>query len=135
MKRLLSDTFALAIFSTLGAFTVEYFLVGLSLEQTLWTRLLALPAIVLTAYPYGLYHDVLLSIFPGRSRLRLLLLDTFAFLSFQMPIYAGLLWINGANGAQIIAAVTASVGVITLSGRPYGLFMEACRTLFRAHPA
>ena len=135
MKRLYADTFALVVFSTVGAFITEYVVVGLSLEQTLWTRLLALPAIVLTAYPYGLYRDALFRWFPSRTAVGMFLIDTFAFLSFQMPIYVVLLLINGASFGQIIAAVSAAVGIITLSGRPYGLFLEACHKLFGVHPA
>lgn len=135
MRRLVSDTFALVIFSTLGAFATEMLVVGLTLEQSLWTRLLALPVIVLTAWPYGIYRDGLFARVPPTSWWGKTILDTAAFLSFQMPIYAALMWMNGATSAQIVTAILGAIVVITVSGRPYGLFMEACRTLFRAHPA
>lgn len=135
MRRLFSDTFALVVFSTVGAFATEMWIVGLTLEQSLWTRLMALPVIVLTAWPYGVYRDMLFTRAPSANWLGKFAIDTFAFVSFQMPIYAGLLLVNGATSAQIVTAILGSVVIITASGRPYGLFLEACRTLFRAHPA
>jgi hypothetical protein len=134
MRRLISDTFALVIFSTLGAFATEIIIVGLTLEQSLWTRLLALPVIVLTAWPYCIFRDSLFAWTAPASWWGKTILDTAAFVSFQMPIYAGLLWMNGATSAQIVTAILGAVVVISVSGRPYGLFMEGCRTLFRAHP-
>jgi hypothetical protein len=135
MRQLASDTLALLVFSTLGAGFVELVLVGLTLEQTLLTRAMAVPVIIGTGWPYGLYRDGLMHLVKARTRTARLITDTLAFLTFQMPVYAAILAWNGASAAQIVMAVGAAVVVVTLSGGPYGLFLDSVRRLFGVLPA
>ena len=55
------------------------------------------------------------------------MLDTVAFLTFQMPAYAAILALVGASLGQVLIAVSAAMLVISVSGRPYGLLLEAVR--------
>jgi len=56
-----------------------------------------------------------------------------AFVTFQVPIYFAILALAGATIMQIVTAVASAIIVLTVSGRPYGLFLEWCRKLFRVY--
>lgn len=133
-RLVISDTLALLIYSTLGAGISELFIAGMAWEQVVWARFMAIPAILLTGWPYGLYRDWLFRVGRAQSQLRRLLFDTFAFISFQMPVYAAILWTAGATLPQILTAISSAIVVISISGRPYGLLLEAMRRLFRVSP-
>lgn len=132
MKRFLADTFALIVFSTVAGAFVEFLIAGLSASQVLQARLVAVPVILLTARPYGLYRDWLFRAFRARADgpLRAALIDILAFVSFQVPVYALNLAPAGATLGQIAASVASAVVILLISGRPYGLFLDWCRRLF-----
>jgi hypothetical protein len=132
MKRFLADTFALIVFSTVAGAFVEFLIAGLSASQVLQARLVAVPVILLTARPYGLYRDWLFRAFRARAGgpLRAALIDILAFVSFQVPVYALNLALAGATLGQIAASVASAVVILLISGRPYGLFLDWCRRLF-----
>lgn len=136
MKRFMADTVAMVVFSTLlGAF-VEIVLSGLEPIQSLWIRLAAIPVMLVTGRPYGLYRDILFDRFgkgPGAQR-GSLLIDSFANLTFQVPLYLGLLAWGGASFRQMMIAGTSIAFLAAISGRPYGLFLNACRRLFGVQP-
>ncbi|WP_201694644.1 L-alanine exporter AlaE [Paraburkholderia hiiakae] len=60
-----------------------------------------------------------------------ILLDTFINLTFQMPLYALILALNGATFLQILTAVSSILVIVSLCGRRYGIFLSGCRRLFR----
>lgn len=132
MKRLVADTLAMVTFSTiLGAF-VEVVVAGLEPAQSLGIRLAAIPVTLITGRPYGLYRDWLFERFGGQrpARLRSLSLDTLANVTFQVPLYIGLLAWGGASAQQVLVAAT-TIGILaSVSGRPYGVFLNYCRRLF-----
>jgi hypothetical protein len=133
IKPFLADTFAMVAFSVvIGAF-VELVITRLSLEQTIKIRLAAAPISVVLGRPYGLYRDWLFNKFCDQksSNVRKLLLDTIANLSFQIPVYSIILAINGASLVQIFTAVLSVFLIVSVSGRPYGIFLSTCRRLFR----
>ncbi|MGH6763497.1 MAG: L-alanine exporter AlaE [Phyllobacterium sp.] len=133
MRRFLADTFAMAVFSiVLGAF-VELAITGLTLEQTIKIRAAAIPVSLLIGRPYGVYRDWLFNKLTGwgqNSLMFRLFLDTFANLTFQIPLYAMILAINGADRAQIFTAVGSILVITGISGRPYGIFLNICRRWF-----
>ena len=59
------------------------------------------------------------------------LADLLAYVSFQSPVYAAILWSVGADGQQMLAAVTSNALVSMAMGVVYGYFLEYCRRLFR----
>lgn len=136
MRRYLADTFALIVFSTIGGACVELFIAGLTVEQTVKTRIAAIPVMLLAGRPYGIYRDWLFRLFGANNgdQIKAAITDTFANVTFQVPVYSSLLAVNGASVNQIIAAVSSVIVLIVVSGRPYGLFLVWCRKLFRVRP-
>lgn len=133
MRRYWADTTALIIVSTLGAGFVELVIAGLAPGQVLSARLLAIPVCLLTARPYGMYRDI---VFirgggPTGGRARRLVLDTLAFMSFQIPLYVAILLYAGATPGEILRAVLGALAVMAVSGRPAGIVLEACRRAWR----
>lgn len=132
MRRFLADTFALIVFSTIGGAFVELAIAGLTLEQTLRIRLVAIPVMLLAGRPYGLYRDWLfrLTRATDSGQIKAAIVDTIANVSFQVPVYSTLLALNGAHFGQIVTATASVLLVIAITGRPYGIFLVWCRKLF-----
>ena len=57
VRRYLADTFALVAFSTLAGMATELFIAGMTLAQSAQARATAVPVMLLTARPYGLFRD------------------------------------------------------------------------------
>ena len=136
MRRLLADTFAMLVFSPACGLFIEVVIAGLGVEQSLRVRLSALPVILFSGRPYGLYRDWLFRRFGGAARpLRPMLLDMFATTSFQGGLYAALLVLNGVHGREAAKAFLAVIALSLVVGRPYGLFLGWIRILFRTPPS
>jgi hypothetical protein len=134
VRRYLADTIALIVFSTVAALFTEIVVAGLSPSQSVHARLTAIPVILVTARPYGLYRDRLLRRLGAgedATRLRRTGADTLAFLSFQLPVYWAILTVAGASLQQIAASSVAATVLIIVSGRPYGIVLELSRRLLR----
>lgn len=119
----------------LGAF-VEIVVAGLEPSQSMSIRLAAVPVLLITGRPYGIYRDKLfqrVGHHPVRP-LESLLIDSFANATFQVPLYVGLLAWGGASSHQMLVAATTILVVASISGRPYGVFLRYCRLLFGASP-
>jgi len=132
MRQYLADTFAMIIFSTICGMVVEIYVAGLTLQQSMSIRLAAIPIMLLAARPYGMYRDWLFRLISSQkeSQLKATAIDTFANVTFQIPLYICLLTLNGATVSQVFAAVSSIILVIVISGRPYGLFLVMIRNLF-----
>jgi len=93
-----------------------------------------MPIALLTGRPYGIYRNWLFKCLQGTgahvSQLRRLMIDTLSNVTFQIPLYVLILTFNGATMGQIITAVSSIIVVVTLSGRPYGIYLIWCRKLF-----
>jgi hypothetical protein len=134
VRRYTADTLALLVFSTLGALLTEIVIAGLSPSQSAHARLTAIPVILATARPYGLYRDrVMRRLRAGETatRARRTTADTLAFLTFQLPIYWTILAFAGASLRQAAVSSVAATALIVVSGRPYGLLLDLCRRLLR----
>jgi hypothetical protein len=134
MRRLVADTVALIVFCTVAAGMVEVLVVGLSAAQLVQTRLAAIPAIVFTARPYGLWRDMIFRWFGAAEGgpARAAMFDIVAFVSFQAPVYATILYFAGASIEQIALAIPSAAVAMVMAGRPYGVFLEWVRSLFGA---
>ena len=132
MRQYLADTFAMIVFSTICGMFVEIVVAGLTLQQSINIRLAAIPIILLAARPYGIYRDWLFRFVTreNESQLMTTSIDTFANVTFQIPLYACLLAFNGATISQVFTAVSSIIIVIIISGRPYGLFLVLIRKMF-----
>ncbi|MET4758453.1 L-alanine exporter AlaE [Endozoicomonas sp. NE40] len=117
-RETIADTFALISFGLVVGMSVELFVAGLSLEQSLHSRLLSIPVNLLIARPYGMYRDWIMA--RGRkvtsSSLMDSIMDIVAFLSFQMPVYAVLVGTSGASLDQVITACMGQLGALILMG-------------------
>jgi len=126
-----ADITAMIIFSTVLCMTIEIFIAGLTVFQSIQARLAAIPVNLVTGRPYGWFRDrlfVLLSI-DRSSPLKMILGDTLAFVIFQVPLYVIVLLFAGATWKQIaISSVFMSL-IFSLAGRPYGIFLDRCRSL------
>ncbi|MEM8662598.1 MAG: L-alanine exporter AlaE [Pseudomonadota bacterium] len=136
MRATLVDTFAGIVFFTVVPGLLELWIVGLSPSQVFWARLTAVPVLLLTGRPYGLWRDFVM-VRSGALRhgqVARFLADTAAFVSFQLPIYAGILLMVGASRADIVTGVaTAFVAMLAVS-RVYGLYLDLVRRLFGTLP-
>ncbi len=130
MRAFLADTLALVTFFTLVGFLNERFVAGMAWHEVAWSRTIGLPLMVLTARPYGLWRDWVMMRLPGPALLR----DTLALLSFQMPIYAGIVLVAGADMPELLRALGGFTLVLLFSGRPYGLWLGWVRTRFGLPP-
>ncbi|OJT47023.1 L-alanine exporter AlaE, partial [Serratia plymuthica] len=96
--------------------------------------LVSIPVNILIAWPYGRYRDLFIRLAKrshhGQWLLRNLA-DLLAYVSFQSPVYAAILWSVGADGQQIMTAVAGNAVVSMAMGVIYGYFLEYCRKLFR----
>ncbi|BES86260.1 L-alanine exporter AlaE [Pectobacterium araliae] len=129
-----ADTFALVVYCFIIGMAIEIMLSGMSVEQSLSSRLLSIPVNIAIAWPYGLYRDRVLNMAKrhgGDYFLVRSVADLFAYVSFQSPVYAAILWVIGASPAQILTAVTSNLVISMVMGVTYGYFLEYCRRLFR----
>ncbi|MGI9275553.1 MAG: L-alanine exporter AlaE [Endozoicomonas sp.] len=128
-RETIADTFALITFGLVIGMAVEIFVAGLSIDQSLQSRMLSIPTNLLIARPYGLFRDWVLRFGDG-GQVRNAALDIIAFLGFQMPVYALLVASTGASVDQIITACVGQIGALIIMGRPYGIYMQMCRNWF-----
>ena len=90
MKRDLADTFAVVAFSTTVDAFVEVVITGLTVEQSVRIRLAAVPIMLVTGRPYGIYRDWLFRLLSNKntSSLKATAIDTLANMTFQIPVYS-----------------------------------------------
>lgn len=126
------DTLAAVVFFTIVATLTEAFIAKMSWSQVLWARLFAVPAMIATGRPYGMWRDFVFRMLGGPVPRwwRQGVLDVLAFLSFQVPVYVAILVIAGATVAQVWAAVSAAIVFMVLLSRPFGLFLDVARRVF-----
>lgn len=128
-KMFLADTLSMTVFSAVLCMTIEVFLAGLTFGQSLTARLAAVPTNLLTGRAYGIYRDWLFRFSRLRedSWLQAAAVDTVAFLTFQVPLYGIVLMIAGASLSQMVVSAASMTLIFALAGRPYGIFLNACR--------
>ena len=134
-RMFLADTFSMILFSTVLCMTIEIFLAGLTFGQSVTARIAAVPTNILTGRAYGLYRDWLFRFFRMRedSFFQAAVVDTAAFLSFQVPLYGVVLMIAGASFRQMVVSAGSMTLIFALAGRPYGVFLQACRKWILSH--
>lgn len=135
LRHAVADTFAMVVYCTVVNMMIEIFLSGMTFEQSLSSRLVAIPVNIIIAVPYGIYRD-----FAMRQARRISpavdenMADVLAYVTFQSPVYVAILWSVGADWHQIVAAVSSNPAVSMMMGAAYGYFLDYCRRLFRVAP-
>lgn len=133
-KAFAADTVALVTFFTLTGILNERFVAGMAWPQVLSARLIGAFLMVLTARPYGLYRDFVMT----HVRLRAtspFTRDIVALATFQVPIYAAILFVSGADTTSVLAGCLGFTALMIVIGRPYGLYLDFVRRLFGVPPA
>ena len=115
---------------------IEIFLSEMTFQQSLSSRLVAIPVNIIIAVPYGFYRD-----FAMRQAYRISasgwmknIADVVAYVTFQSPVYVAILLVVGADWHQIAAAVSSNIVVSMMMGAAYGYFLDYCRRLFHDSP-
>ncbi len=134
MRRFFADTFAMIAFSTVVGMVIEIFISGMTLGQSVQARLTAIPANLLTARLYGMFRDWMFRLFRVQegSQFKKGIADILAFVLFQVPLYAGILATSGASIRQIAISCSTITIFSVFMGRPYGIFLDFSRWLFRS---
>jgi hypothetical protein len=136
LRHAVADTFAMVVYCSVVNMSIEIFLSGMSFEQSLSSRLVAVPVNILIAWPYGFYRDAIMRYARRGSPTGWMknLADVLAYVTFQSPVYVAILLTVGADWHQIAAAVSSNIVVSMLMGAAYGYFLDYCRRLFRVSP-
>lgn len=127
MRKTLVDTFASVFFFTIMAACIELFVAGMEPGEVLTARLIMIPVMVLTGRPYGIWRDWFFEIAKPSSAWAKMVVDSIAFLSFQLPIYAITLIVSGADRTEIITAISSAAVLMLVVSRPFGLFLDLLR--------
>lgn len=127
----------MVLFSTAVGMFSELIVAGLTLQQSLQARALAVPVNLLSGRPYGWFRDAWFKLLKIHSKgtWAALAADTSAFVLFQTPLYAAILLSSGANLQQVILACSSVVGLLLISGRPFGYLLDLSRRMFAANNA
>ncbi|SAH04424.1 L-alanine exporter AlaE [Enterobacter hormaechei] len=136
LRHAVADTFAMVVYCSVVNMLIEIFLSGMSFEQSLSSRLVAIPVNIMIACPYGLYRDAVMRLARRISPAGWVknLADVLAYVTFQSPVYVVILLTVGADWHQIAAAVSSNIVVSMLMGAVYGYFLDYCRRLFKVSP-
>lgn len=128
-RAFIADTTALILFFTATGIANEHFVAGMAWDQVFHARLLGAALMVPSGRPYGLWRDWVMR-HARRGRLSKLLWDSLALVSFQVPIYAGIIAASGAGGRGLLLGTLGATAIMLACGRPYGLFLNWIRALF-----
>jgi NhaP-type Na+/H+ or K+/H+ antiporter len=78
--------------------------------------------------PYGLWRDCIRD--AAQSRTSQILWDTSALVSFQVPIYAAILAVSGADLDEVLRGSLEVIIIMLVLGRPYGAYLGFIRRRF-----
>ena len=132
-RAFIADTTALILFFTTTGIINERFVAGMAWEQVFHARLLGAVLMVPVGRPYGVWRDWIMQ-YARPGRLSQLLWDSLALVSFQVPIYAGIIAVSGASGRGLLLGVVGATVMMLALGRPYGAFLNWVRGLFGLPP-
>ncbi|MBL4293873.1 L-alanine exporter AlaE [Vibrio fluvialis] len=128
-----ADTFAMVVFCFVAGMIIEIFISGMTFEQSLASRTLSIPVNIAIAWPYGVFRDFVLR--QGRKfyagSMMKNISDLVAYVLFQSPVYAAILYTVGASSEQIVTAVASNALVSCGMGVLYGYFLDMCRRWFK----
>lgn len=125
----LADTIALISFTVITGMFIEIAIVGMTLRQSLMSRLLCQPLNLTLGRMYGLYRDFLVARICGekRTRIKETIGDICAYLTFQLPPYIAILMIVGMDLNGIITASISQTIALVILGAPYGQWLVFVR--------
>ncbi|WNZ56761.1 L-alanine exporter AlaE [Microbulbifer sp. MKSA007] len=124
------DIFAMNSFSWAVAIPIELILAGMSWNEHLKVRLMALVFNTLIARPFSMYRNWIVNRFGGGGFINAYLVDTFVFLSFQFPLYMANMRLGGASWDEIATASITFMLIAGALGRPYGIYLDWVRRVW-----
>ncbi|WP_447792704.1 MULTISPECIES: L-alanine exporter AlaE [Pseudomonas] len=130
LKNFWADTFALNTFCYLISIPIELGFAQMTLGTHLSARLVGLFIITSTARPFGIWRDYVFKKFKISDRdrgIKPYLVDTLAYLSFELPLYIINMSISGAALMQAIKAALIFCIIAGFVGRPYGIYRAFIR--------
>ena len=122
----------LIFFTAIGVLN-ERFVASMTWDQIWCARLLGAVLMVPVAYIYGHWRDWLMKQAKPRAVSRLFW-DSVALVSFQVPIYAGIIAVSGASGWDLFFGIGGAAALMLVSGRAYGVFLDRVRRVFGVTP-
>lgn len=128
-RSFIADTLALLLFFTTTGVINERIIAGMTWEQVFHARLLGAGLMVPVARPYGLWRDWFMQR-ATETRLSRLFFDSAALVTFQVPIYAVIIAVSGAEGSGLLGGIVGATVLMLVLGRPYGAFLNWVRSLF-----
>ena len=127
MRCFIIDTVATVIFFTIIAASTELFIAGMELREVLITRLIMVPMMVLTGRPYGMWRDWFFKVTNPTTQWSRTIVDSLAFMIFQLPIYVLTLAVAGADVKEIISLIVSTSALMLIVSRPFGIYLEHVR--------
>lgn len=126
----LLDIFAMNTFSWAIAIPIELVLAGMGWREHLQVRMLAVVFNTVIARPFSLYRNWVVARFGRGGGWHNYAVDTFVFLSFQLPLYTLNMILGGASMTEIVTACATFLLIAGALGRPYGLYLDCLRGLW-----
>lgn len=131
IKKFLVDIFALNSFLILITIPNELLIAKLTLSQWVHVRTIGIFVNTLTAIPYSIFREKIFKLTNTNetksSWKRKYAIDTVTFSIFQLPLYCTMLYFVGSTLNQIIIASIPVIIFSSLTGRPYGIYLEWLR--------
>jgi len=127
----LADTLALMSFTIVTGMFIEIALVGMTVQQSIQSRLLCQPINILTGRLYGVYRDKVIVLTQRHitGKRASVVGDIFAYMTFQLPLYIAILWVIGVEFDNIMKATLTQSCALLVLGVPYGYWLSKVRTL------
>ena len=127
----IADTLALVTFTVVTGMFIEIVIVGMTLHQSVISRLMCQPLNISLGRVYGLYRDRIISRVCGERKtiLKETVGDILAYLSFQLPLYIGILIAVGMDMQGIIKAAISQTVALVILGAPYGHWLGFVRSM------
>lgn len=134
LRKWLSDSLSMITFSVIVEAPREL-AIGMTLEQTINSRLCGIPLDLVIGPIYGKYLDKARDYFNVQKvdgwlnlkRAKRIGVDALAFTSFMAPLYAGILYALDVEPENILAACGSAAAMSTLTGGPYGIYQDFIR--------
>lgn len=134
---LAADILARVTFSVSSGMVIEIFIAQMTVMQSLYSRAVNTPIVMLTARPYGMFRDWMLRKLKVRKdqRMKYILANQVAYALFFCPQYALVLWLEGATWPQIWKAAGTVALTSPILGAIFGYWLDFVRQkLFGVQP-
>jgi len=132
----LADTLALISFTIVTGLFIEIAIVGMTVQQSLQSRLFCQPINILTGRLYGLYRDKVIQKTDKKisGKGAQMVGDILAYITFQLPLYIAILLVIGVDLPNIAKAALTQTSALLVLGAPYGYWLTKVRDFINPAP-